>query len=328
MLPEEQVKVGRTSFREELGIWSEKPPPVNNPDIERFECVLKGGHTLLIFLYPCAKDRIIRLSCQHRTETGGVLIGEMHYFYEEEQKYYYVEVRNAYHAPDTLADETRLTFTAESWARISDAVERDFPDQLIVGWYHTHPGHGVYLSEPDVAIQNDFFGKNGQIALVIDPVAKEASFFAGFEDEDSEIVKAVPPITWVSRRYERGQRTPPSHARRSVRDRIVRWLTRRRETKDPGSESGEEHLIRVTNEDIPSAERTQETDPLSSDAAREGAFQRGFIAGILVMFFLTTLPLILAPMLPGGQVTLCLFSVFILLFITMAVLIWLFFMRR
>lgn len=46
-----------------------------------------------------------------------------------------------------------------------------------VGWYHTHPGEGVYFSESDQEVQRERFGELGQVALVCDPLREEASFF-------------------------------------------------------------------------------------------------------------------------------------------------------
>lgn len=39
-----------------------------------------------------------------------------------------------------------------------------------MGWYHSHPGFGLFLSDYDAFIQQNFFGAPGQVALVVDPV--------------------------------------------------------------------------------------------------------------------------------------------------------------
>ena len=42
------------------------------------------------------------------------------------------------------------------------------PDQILIGWFHTHPGHGIFLSEQDLNISYTFFNKPYQIALLLD----------------------------------------------------------------------------------------------------------------------------------------------------------------
>ena len=47
----------------------------------------------------------------------------------------------------------------------------------MVGWYHTHPGWGVFLSGMDTFICDHFFNKPLDVALVIDPCQHERGFF-------------------------------------------------------------------------------------------------------------------------------------------------------
>ncbi len=47
----------------------------------------------------------------------------------------------------------------------------------IVGWWHSHPSFGVFLSTTDVATQEFFFPESFQVALVVDPVNNEYDFF-------------------------------------------------------------------------------------------------------------------------------------------------------
>lgn len=68
------------------------------------------------------------------------------------------------------AEQTTLTFTHEVWEDILKLAEEKFPEESIVGWYHTHPTFGIFLSDYDLFIQENFFGAKGHLALVIDPV--------------------------------------------------------------------------------------------------------------------------------------------------------------
>ena len=43
-----------------------------------------------------------------------------------------------------------VTFTQDTWEHIYQIKDRDFPGKKIVGWYHSHPGFGVFLSDHDL----------------------------------------------------------------------------------------------------------------------------------------------------------------------------------
>jgi proteasome lid subunit RPN8/RPN11 len=76
------------------------------------------------------------------------------------------------------AEQVTLTFTHDVWEDILTIAAKDFPDLSIVGWYHTHPTFGIFLSEYDLFIQENFFAHNGNVALVIDPVQGLYGWFA------------------------------------------------------------------------------------------------------------------------------------------------------
>jgi hypothetical protein len=54
----------------------------------------------------------------------------------------------------------------------------------MVGWYHTHPGWGVFLSGMDTFICEHFFNKPLDVALVIDPRQQERGFFQWTTSQD------------------------------------------------------------------------------------------------------------------------------------------------
>ncbi len=72
---------------------------------------------------------------------------------------------------------THVTFTQDTWEHIYKIKDREFPDDKIVGWYHSHPGFGVFLSEHDMFIQENFFSGPHQIAWVYDPHTDEEGCF-------------------------------------------------------------------------------------------------------------------------------------------------------
>jgi proteasome lid subunit RPN8/RPN11 len=80
----------------------------------------------------------------------------------------------ALHAAEHASE---LTFTQNSWEHIHEVIERDHLGRQIVGWYHTHPGYGLFLSEQDRFIHRNFFQDPGQIAVVVDPIAGQEAVY-------------------------------------------------------------------------------------------------------------------------------------------------------
>ena len=70
-----------------------------------------------------------------------------------------------------------VTFTQDTWEYIYKIKDQKFPDERIVGWYHSHPGFGVFLSEHDTFIHKNFFSSPGQVAWVFDPHSDEEGCF-------------------------------------------------------------------------------------------------------------------------------------------------------
>lgn len=70
-----------------------------------------------------------------------------------------------------------VTFTQDTWEHIYKIKDQQFADSKIVGWYHSHPGFGVFLSEHDLFIQENFFSNPQQVAWVYDPHTDEEGCF-------------------------------------------------------------------------------------------------------------------------------------------------------
>lgn len=111
--------------------------------------------------------------------------------------------------PAISADEQRatLTFTQEAWAHVHRVLESEFPpDEQIVGWYHSHPGFGIFLSGHDLFIHENFFNAPSQIAMVIDPHTQREGVFAWRDGELIVLFERATPGGWVAAR--------PAHAPR------------------------------------------------------------------------------------------------------------------
>jgi proteasome lid subunit RPN8/RPN11 len=107
-------------------------------------------------------------------ELGGVLLGGQH---QDDQGRPFVVVTDSLRAHHFEATKGSFKFTHDTWEKISR--ERDeFPENLqMVGWYHTHPDWGVFLSSMDMFICDNFFNRPLDLALVVDPCRRDRGMF-------------------------------------------------------------------------------------------------------------------------------------------------------
>jgi proteasome lid subunit RPN8/RPN11 len=149
-------------------------------------------HELTVFIAEEAFDRAVeRGSKDTSREIGGVLVGEV--LHDDRGPYLKIEATiDALHADEKGAE---LTFTHATWEHIHKEMDTRYEGKRVVGWYHTHPGFGVFLSDRDQFIHKSFFNLPYQVALVYDPKSKEHGVFA-WRDND----------VWRLRRYAIGAR--------------------------------------------------------------------------------------------------------------------------
>jgi proteasome lid subunit RPN8/RPN11 len=117
----------------------------------------------------------IRLHGEEDTtvEVCGVLVGRIY----ESNGAALVYVDDIVRGTHAAGRNSAVTFTADTWAHIDREMDERHPGKRIVGWYHTHPGFGIFLSEMDRFIQRHFFNAPWQTAFVYDPHSEERGMF-------------------------------------------------------------------------------------------------------------------------------------------------------
>lgn len=106
-------------------------------------------------------------------EICGVLVGNV--YRDASGPWLYVESTIRGDAAEGQA--TQVTFKAQTWEHVQREMERKHGDRRIVGWYHTHPGFGIFLSGMDLFIQDNFFNLPWQVAFVYDPIGGDEGSF-------------------------------------------------------------------------------------------------------------------------------------------------------
>lgn len=110
-------------------------------------------------------------------EICGVLVGGGHVAQQLDGGRPFLYVVGAIRGEHAGSQVAQVTFTAETWQHIHTTMDRDWPDERIIGWYHTHPNFGIFLSEMDLFIHTSFFGAADQLAFVYDAIREEEGLF-------------------------------------------------------------------------------------------------------------------------------------------------------
>lgn len=117
-----------------------------------------------IQIFPAVLSLILSRSARAgRTEIGGFLIGKIH----DGQ----LQVTGATF-PRQVGTRTRVAINDSDMAILAEELEKIGAGEVIVGWWHTHPGLGAhFMSRIDVATQQRyqaFF--TDAVAMVVDPL--------------------------------------------------------------------------------------------------------------------------------------------------------------
>ncbi len=113
------------------------------------------------------------LSTSTKNEVGGVLVGG----YYLDQKACYLDIVGSVEANNAVENMSSITFTHDTWDYVNEVIARKYRYNKIVGWYHSHPNYGIFLSKDDIFIHNNYFKEKYHVALVADPINKKYGFF-------------------------------------------------------------------------------------------------------------------------------------------------------
>jgi proteasome lid subunit RPN8/RPN11 len=154
-------------------------------------------------------SEVLRTIRQHarsssKTEVCGVLIGQ-----DRDRR---VQIEACIEGENAEGAGAHVTFTQDTWEHIYAVKDKKYPDERIVGWYHSHPGFGIFLSEHDTFIHRNFFSSPGQVAWVYDPHSDEEGCF-GWVDGQIERLSRVAVLD--RRGGERAEATPSLETRQA-----------------------------------------------------------------------------------------------------------------
>jgi proteasome lid subunit RPN8/RPN11 len=157
-----------------------EPLRMRRPDRDRqWACLayeVPAPDDLPIFLDRATADAIERHALRDTSvELGGILLGKE--CIDDLTGALFVWVTKSLEAKHYENTQASFTYTHDSWEEITRERDQKHPDLDIVGWYHTHPDFGVFLSSHDMFIHRHFFAQPLQLAYVVDPIRQTRGFF-------------------------------------------------------------------------------------------------------------------------------------------------------
>lgn len=155
-----------------------EPPLGSAPHRIHGKATRQGQPRLVIF--PKAAEQISAHATSNlQSEVGGVLLG-MAYRSESDL---WIDVQAALPVQSSDHGPIHFTFNADAWSRVHRHRAERYPDLSIVGWFHTHPGLGIFFSGDDVIVHSAAFVLPWHTALVIDPLQGAMGAFAWHNGE-------------------------------------------------------------------------------------------------------------------------------------------------
>lgn len=116
-------------------------------------------------------------------EIGGWLLGR--YRYVEAKGCYLVSFEHFINIQRKDNSDTRFTFDANAW-QVLEKAKDVYKDEGLetVGWFHTHPGWGVFLSAEDINTHETYFTEPYHVAMELESINSpyEVGFFTRYKD--------------------------------------------------------------------------------------------------------------------------------------------------
>ncbi len=165
-------------------VWVEsddvyKPIPKSRHEFNQERGIQNNSFSLVYIQENALNILKHHLGSNLRVEQGGILFGNA--YQEPNSGQIYVEIKVAVPAPATIGTGAHLEFTSDSWLGIIDYARRSHPQENIVGWYHSHPNLGVFMSGTDMNTQRSFFNHPWCLSIVHDPVRNTIGYFLGID---------------------------------------------------------------------------------------------------------------------------------------------------
>ena len=135
-----------------------------------------------VYIGPDVLAEVLAHLSDRPVEQGGLLIGRawLGDTGSQPKAVSHVSVEKAVPADEADGSAIALRMETSVWSAARAALR---PGQLIVGWYHSHPGLTAFFSDTDRRTQKAFFNHDYSIGWVIDPWSGDEALFIGADCE-------------------------------------------------------------------------------------------------------------------------------------------------
>jgi proteasome lid subunit RPN8/RPN11 len=150
-----------------------------------YQEVLKSGRPFDVYISRHAEGMMrshAQFSAPSRLEVMGFMLGDVSSW----RGSVYSTVRDVV-TTDLESTSSKVRFDRDALPKLFKGLDGSGFDYIIVGWYHSHPGHTCFLSKTDLETQRSMFDQPYHTALVIDPVTEDIKAFRLSEDGYEEV---------------------------------------------------------------------------------------------------------------------------------------------
>jgi proteasome lid subunit RPN8/RPN11 len=129
-------------------------------------------------------------------EVGGFLMGK---HYEGEDGDIKVSVDRFVPFVPEYHDVFKIEIGTQTLVQELGDAQDNNPNMDVIGWFHTHPGHGLFLSNSDLSVQRHF-PQQYQLAMEIDSLTDrlDTAFFTRTSTKSMNNVKNIKEKVWFS----------------------------------------------------------------------------------------------------------------------------------
>lgn len=163
----------------------ERPPPsrdalsphewLSEESRAEYEGVMASGSPFALYISRPAEETMrshAMREAPRRLEVMGFMLGDVSSW----RGGLYSTVRDVV-TTDLESSQSKVRFDREALPKLFRGLDGSGFDYIIVGWYHSHPGHTCFLSRTDLDTQRAMFDQPYHTAFVIDPLNEEAKAF-------------------------------------------------------------------------------------------------------------------------------------------------------
>lgn len=140
-----------------------------------YDKLFDSGELFPVYLSKNAEKKIrehAEKDAPRRLEVMGFMLGEVSSWKDK----VYSVVRDVV-TTELKSSSSKVRFDPEAFPRLFHELDDLGFDYILVGWYHSHPGHTCFLSKTDLDTQRAMFDQPYHTALVIDPINCDIKVF-------------------------------------------------------------------------------------------------------------------------------------------------------